>query len=682
MMCPVSVLRRLPAIVAVLLIGLLVGAGVALADPPSRLADRVTDRAGALDAPGRAEVTAAINDLRATGKGIDLFVVYVRSFDGPEAPNGAADGQTWADRAAQLSQLGSQGVLLAVATDDRAYGVSIADGFQLSQSTTDTIIRSDVEPRLSSGDWAGAAVALANGLRSGGVGGSGGVGTGVLLVGGIVIVGGGAYLLSRRRRSRAPAGPAVVPEPDEFSGASTEDLTYQGSQALLAADDAVRTSEQELAAARAQFGDAAVAGFAAALEQSRADMLRGFTLQQQLDDDVPEDEPTKRSVLGDIIRACRSADERLDAQVAAFDELRDLEATAPEYLAGLGTRLGAAAARVPQVDAALAALRTRYAASALDGVAGNLDQARRLLAVAGTELQAARDELAKAAAPDAGRGPDARPPAEAHGSSADALPPVEAHGSAAAVVAGRAAEDAISQAGTLLDGVGRLEGELAAAGEKIAAARAETEQDLAQARTLPASDDLAGLVARAEAALLSATQAQQATPPDPLAALRLIDEADEALDRGLQRAAARATAILEQTLLTARSAVASADDFIATRRGAVGTEARTRLAEAQRHLALAQSGGDPTVSTGEAQAADSMARQALALAQSDVARWSGPSGGGGTNLGVELGSLVLGGILSGGLSGMRGGGSHGGGRSPGSFGGSNTRGRRGGGGRF
>ncbi len=675
-------MRRLSTLVAVLVALLLAGAPGALADQPSRLADRVTDRAGVLDAAGKAEVTAAVDQLK-SAKGTDLFVVYVRSFDG-------AGGQAWADKAATLSQLGAQDVLLAVATQDRAYGFSIADGFPLSQSATDAVITKDVEPRLSGGDWAGAAVALADGLRTGGsaAGSGGGIGTGVAVVGGIVVVGGGAYLLSRRRKGRATAAaPApIAPAPqDEFSAVSTDDLGYQGSQALLDADEAVRTSEQELAAARAHFGDEAVAGFAAALEQSRAEMLHGFTLRQQLDDDVPEDEPTRRSMLADIIRSCRAADQRLDAQAAAFDQLRNLEATAPEYLAGLTTRLDAVTARVPQVDAALAALRTRYAAAALEPVAGNLDQAGKLLGVAGGEITAARESLAAA-----------RPTADQ---------PLA--GRSAAVVSGRAAEDAITQAETLLDGIGRLDGELAAAGERIAAARAETEQDLAEARALQAGADRSGgdpsglgaLVARAEAALASATEAERATPPDPLAALRLIDEADGALDRGLvdardaQARARKATAALDQTLLTARSAVAAADDFISTRRGAVGTDARTRLAEAQRHLAQAQAGGDPTAALGEAQAADSMARQALALAQSDVSRWSGPSSGGGSSsLGVDLGSLVLGGILSGGFGGGRGGGGFGGGgfggggfgggRSPGSFGGSGTRGRRGGGGRF
>ena len=216
----------------------------------------------------------------------------------------------------------------------------------------------------------------------------------------------------------------------------------------------------------------------------------------------------------------------------------------------------------------------------------------------------------------------------------------ERGGRSAAVVAGRAAEQAMTQAEALLDGIGRLGADLAAAGERIATARAETEQDIAEARALLAAGDsggasgeLSGLVARAEAALASATAAQNATPPDPMAALRLIDEADTALDRGLvtardaQAASRRAAAARDQALLTARPAVAAAEDFIASRRGAVGTDARTRLAEAQRHLAQAQVPGiNPAAALAEAQAADTLARQSLDLARSDVSRWS--SGGG------------------------------------------------------
>ena len=117
-----------------------------------------------------------------------------------------------------------------------------------------------------------------------------------------------------------------------------------------------------------------------------------------------------------------------------------------------------------------------------------------------------------------------------------------------------------------------------------------------------------------------------------------------------------------------------------------GDPARTRLAEANRRLALATSGGDPAVALREAQQADNQAQEALRLARDDVSNWSAPSSSpGGSSLGVDLGSLILGGILSGATGGgrRRGGGfGGGGGRSPGSFGGSSSRGRRGGGGRF
>ena len=152
--------------------------------------------------------------------------------------------------------------------------------------------------------------------------------------------------------------------------------------------------------------------------------------------------------------------------------------------------------------------------------------------------------------------------------------------------------------------------------------------------------------------------------------------------RDAQAQRQRTAAILDQVLLAARSSFAAASDFVATRRGAVGSEARTRLVEAQRHLeqAMALAERDPTQALREAQHADQ-------LAQSDVDQWSSPYGPGrrggyGRGGGLDLGSLVLGGILLGGGGGFGGGRGGFGGRSPGSFGGSGTRGRRGGGGRF
>lgn len=637
-------MRRLSlsaVVLGLLLLGPIVtgGAGTALAEPPARVGGTVTDSAGVLTPGDDARITEALGRLR-EADGTQLFVVYVRSFDG-------AGGQDWAAESARISQFGDDDVLLAVAVDDRAYGVSVADGSSLSDSTVDAAL-TDAEDRLAVDDWAGAAIALSDGLG----GGSGGFPTGTVLVGGALLIGGGAwYVTSRRRRLRAAAPPA--PPRDECTDVTTDDLAYRASAGLIEVDEAVRTSEVELSAARGHFGDAAVAGFATAVDASRADMLRAFGIRQLLDDEVPEDEPAKRAMYADIIRACRTADQRLDDQVEAFDALRDLEATAPEYVAGLAARRDAVLARIPQVEASWAALTARYAPSAVEPVAGNLDQARSLLDVAGSEIAAARTAV------DAGSRP-------------------------AAVVSGRAAEDALTQAGTLLDGVPRRETELVEAAAALPAARAETEQDLAEARALDPS--LAPVVARAAAAVAAAAQNEAA---DPIAALRLLDEAGAALDEAVAGARRRTAAVLEQTLVTARSAVAAAGDFIDTRRGAVGATARTRLAEAQRHLRAAQSGGDPAMALREAQQADTMAQEALRLARSDESDWHASSRSTGSSPGVDLGSLILGGIISGATrGGFSGGGGFGGGRSgagrpsPGSFGGSSSRGRRGGGGRF
>jgi len=632
--------RRLSVLIGVLAV-LVLGAGSAAAEPPLRLDDRVTDRAGVLAPNEVAEIQEAIELLRAEND-VDLFVVFVESFDG-------AGGEEWAHETAGLSQLGEEDALLAVAVGDRAYGLSVADGFPVDESRVDEIRTKDIEPRLSAEAWAGAAVATADGLRSGG---GGGMGLGLAVVGGAVVVGAGAYALHRRRRRAGEAAPARDLPPDEFPGVSTADLAYRASAALIEVDDAVRTSEQELAAARAHFGPDAVAAFAAALEQSRADMLRAFALRQQLDDDKPEDERATRALNAEIVRIATAADDRLDEQVEAFDALRGLEARAPEYVADLRTRLDGVRARLPQADAAWAALQARYAATALEPVYGDLGQARELLSAAEAELAEAQQGLAG--------------------------------DTAATVVDGRAAEDAITQAETLLDGIARRGSELAGAAEQVPAARAEVELDLAEARALP-GDAVAPVVARATAALAAADEAAGGPLPDPMAALRLLGEAGTALDRGIAdaRAAAererKAAAALEQAVLTARSSIAAAEDFVATRRGAVGAPARTRLAEARRHLEQA-GGPDPVAALREAQQADALAQEALRLAQADVSQWSRP--GPTTSVGADLAGLVLGGILSGATGSYRGRRRGGGGFSPGSFGGSSSRGRRGGGGRF
>ncbi|MEV8318287.1 TPM domain-containing protein [Streptomyces sp. NPDC059900] len=672
---------------------LLLSAPAALAapadDPVTLSRDgQITDRVGALG--DRKNATERALDQLYEDGGLQLFVVYVRDFSGRSA-------QEWADATAERNGLGLDDALLAVATHDRQYAYSVDVDSRLSEGQLQDVATTAIKPALRQNDWAGAAIGAANGYRAvlsgrpvptptptpgdpdpGGGSGSGGddpaAGDLVLPV---VVVGGAGALAAvaygrRKRRThtrttpggggwgKGTAGGRATPLPE---------LDKQSKQLLVETDDAVRTSAEELGFATAQFGDEAVRPFTDALAYARSELTKSFKLRQQLDDAYPEDDATRRTMLEEIVARCTDAGRRLDAEAAGFDQLRALERDAAQALEHAESAFGQVSGRTNAAESTLGTIRERYAPSACAHVVGHVEQARDRLAFATTHLDEARKAV--------GAGDNGK-----------------------AAVHLRAAEGAVDQAGTFVDAVDRLADELALAAEKLPAALTETETDLAEARGLlkgttagGSTADLHGRIARAEAVVDEVRKKMAAGPHDPIDALRRVEEADTVLDESLAGAREgeagrqRAVALLGQALLTARSAVGAAADFIGTHRGGVGSEARTRLAEAQRHLSGAEAAkdADATAALARAQQADALARQAQQLAERDVRGYGNPYGGGGR--GGGMGGAVLGGIILGELFGGRGRGPGGGGGGfggggPGSFGGGGTRGRMGGGGRF
>ncbi|WP_411102069.1 TPM domain-containing protein [Streptomyces sp. cmx-4-9] len=681
------------------------GAGLAGA-PPARAEDpvtlsrqgQVTDRVGALG--DRAPAVAAALDALYAERRIQLFVTYVRDFSGRSA-------QSWADATAEKNGLGQDDVLLAVATGARQYAYSADVDSGLTEEQLAAVARTAIEPALKQNDWAGAAIGAADGYAAvlgglpvpvpavtpgpadpgGAPGGESGAGDFVLPVVALGAAGAlGAYAYTRRRR-RAGGGPgrgtATGPGRGPQGAARPElpELDAAARAALVETDDAVRTSTEELGFATAQFGEEAAGPFTQAVEYAKEQLTHAFRLRQQLDDAYPEDDATRRRMLDEIVTRCADANRRLDAETADFDRLRDLERNAPQALAAVETHFRALTGRTTTAVATLAALAGRYAASAAAPVAANPEQAKDRLLFATTHLGEARAAL------DAGD-----------------------NGRAAVHV--RAAEGAVGQAATLVDAVERRAGELAEAAGRLPGALTETDTDLADAEGLltgtaagSSTADLRGRISRARAVAAGVRQEQAAGLYDPIDALRRIEEADAALDEALAGAREResgrqrAAALLDQALLSARSAIGAATDYVTTSRGAVASQARTRLAEAGRHLerAVSLAGADPSGALAEAQQADSLARQAQQLAEQDVRGYQDPYGGarsGGGRGGAVLGGIILGEILRGGGGfggggfGGRGGGGFGGGfgggggSGPGSFGGGGTRGRMGGGGRF
>ena len=655
-----------------------ISGGAALATPPVTLgssAEYVLDESGVLSSAQRSEAQSRLEQLK-SDTGLDLWVVYVDEFTDPAS---AAD---WANQTADDNNLGVSQYLLAVATQGRAYYLSGDPGGPVSDEQLATIEQQQIQPALAQDDWLGAVDAAADGLTDA-VGGSGAAATGSggtgwltwLLV--IVVVGIGIVLLvmflRRRKKGAVTAGPAGPPQP------SVEELERRASSLLVETDDAIKTSTQELGFAKAQFGDAATTEFEAALATAQQSLAEAFELKQKLDDHIPDSEQDTRAWNERIIALCEASNALLDEKAAAFDELRKLEQNAPEALARVHDAKAKAEASLDQATSRLQSLQTAYAPEALATVVDNPEQARQRLAFADEQLTAAE------AAIGAGDGGEA-------------------------AVGIRAAEEAVGQAMLLENAIDKLQSDLAEGERNATALVAELESDIAAASALPDTDGrIAGVIASTRQQLDAARAQLSGTAKRPLAALQSLEAANTQIDtlvqgvRDAEAQAERARQMVGQVMMQAQAQVSAAEDYITARRGAVGAQARTRLAEAGASLARAQAlqASDPQQAMQQAQRADQLAGQAIQLAQNDVGAFDAGSGGmfgpsqqggqsGGGMLGAVLGGIVLNSVLSGGrssgsmgggLGGMLGGGPSrsSGGMRPGSFGGGGTRARRGGG---
>jgi hypothetical protein len=385
---------------------------------------------------------------------------------------------------------------------------------------------------------------------------------------------------ARRARTRTTpggGGPHDVPAIGE--------LDRRARRLLVDIDDCVRTSAEELGVAIDQFGDEAVEPYAAALAYAKSELAAAFRLRQGLDDTAPGD---SGAVLEEVIARCTDAGRRLDAEAAGFDQLRALERDAAGALEHAETRVRAIAARVPAAETALGELHKRYAPSACLPVAGHVEQAKDRLLIATARLDQARQALGR---DDGGR----------------------------AATHLRAAEAAVGQAAVLVDGVDRLAGELGAAQERLPVALDAVEAELAQARGAGVSGGggmPAGPVARAASLLAGVRRESGAGPYDPLDALRRVAAAGVALSGG------RAGALLDHALLPARSVATTVADVVSTHPGVVDSEARVRLAEAERLLAPGS-----LSALADVQRADDLALQARRLAERDVRTYGNPSRG-------------------------------------------------------
>lgn len=660
--------RWAAALAAVLAVALSTAAGAAWATAPVDLGSGyVSDSAGVLSG---AQVDAANQRLAdvSTETGAQLYIAFVDAFTDP------ADSEGWANDTADLNGLGPRQYLLAVSTEGRQLYLSADSAGPLSSAQI-TAVEDAAAEALGTDDYVGAVTAAADSFRSafGGAGGGAGGLPWLLIV--LVVAGAGVavWLIIRRRAAkRATAGADAT----GIDALDTTELARRAASALVQTDDAIRTSEQELGFAKAQFGDAATVEFEQALAAADTSLEKAFALQQQLDDSTPDTEQQVRAWNAEIIRLLDEANALLDEKAADFDELRKLEQNAPEALTRVQEQRAKAAADIDRAAATLQVLAGSYAPEALATIADNPEQARQRIAFADEQLAEAQSAIG------AGNGGEA-------------------------AVGIRAAEEAIGQATLLEEAVDRLGADLAQGEKDAAALVAELESDIAGAAALPDPDGrIAAAIAATRQQLDAARVNLSGSRKRPLMTLQSLEAANVQIDgivqgvRDAQAQAQRAQQLLGQQLMQAQAQVSTAEDYITARRGAIGAAARTRLAEAGASLVQAQQlqASDPAQALQYAQRANQLAGQAIQHAQQDVGAFGGQSGQGGSGgdgmLGAVLGGIVINSLLGGGGGGRSSSGSRGGvfggggaasGRSrsgggirPGSFGGGGTRARRGG----
>ena len=426
------------------------------------------------------------------------------------------------------------------------------------------------------------------------------------------------------------------------------DLAKRAGTALVAADERVRVTSDELVFADAELGHDATQELRVALTAVRQHLGEAFRLNQLNHDEIPDTAEELRTRNGRIIQLCEWAEDVLDERTSALAERIARARRAPEIIAGVRADAARLRSRIPQARETVERLAARYAPEALAQVDANPGQAEQLLGFA--EHSAGVAERRR----EAGQREQAN-------------------------LALEASTESVRRAATLLDAVETFEVEALRAESTLAAIVEDSREDLVVALKEPHSPGVASAITELQAALASLPAAGVNT--DPFTQLDRLREANAGLDAAIAAARERAARPIPP-LEHVRHAIDDADrqlavarNVIAGHRGWIGADARTRLAESERirvdldsYLGTSAAAAT-TIDEDHREQAMAMARrvaylagQALQLAQRDIDasrphdpdQWGGGPGwgggrrgGGGDLMGGLLGGLVIGSIFDG-----------------------------------
>ncbi|MDO5034621.1 MAG: hypothetical protein Q4E01_04450 [Actinomycetaceae bacterium] len=336
---------------------------------------------------------------------------------------------------------------------------------------------------------------------------------------------------------------------------------------LMRMDDAVRAADEDLAFAKAQFGELETAAFTKSLEEAKNLMVNAFEDQAKFDS--TSDEREKERLLARIKSALGSVSKILNAQAKRFSDLRNVEANVAGNISSLRRRIEEARERVHRAELEIQSLRLTYSEQVLHSILDNPGEANRLLDAAAEALDNAE--------------------AEKNTKKQDAVFYVN--------LALRALTQALSQINEVLE----AEENLSDVKNKLVQAIASISSDLEDVKRLAPNQTLFGpLVEDAHAAIQNGNLARRGQS-DPLEALEQLHEAEDALDNALDplRGESEKNRVqyerLDRRFGEVDSAIMRADARISAHPGLFSSEPRRYLAiaKSKRQSAADASSIDP-----------------------------------------------------------------------------------------
>lgn len=424
-------------------------------------------------------------------------------------------------------------------------------------------------------------------------------------------------------------------EEQKRQDAEDQVLAVKAQKALVATDERIRTTRDELAFAQAELGDGATQDLRDGLDAVARHMREAFELHQLNHDHIPDTPEELRTRNARIVQLCEWAEDVLDERTAVLKERIEKIREAPRVRERTRAEAERIAERLPQAEQTVERLKLRYSPEALQRIGANPAEARQLVDFALHSCDVAERRR------DAGRKEDA-------------------------LVALETAIEAVRRAQSILDAVDDFEIEAIRTQNTLADVVADSRADIAAARRERQTPAVVEAATKLDQALRALTPPGSAG--DPFTELAHISALNSELDQARERAQRNIPSIdhVRHDIDAADRAIYSARSLIEGHRELIGADARTRLAEAER---LRVDAGTLVADEDTRERARDMSRrsvqlanEALQVAQRDIDQarrggfggygggqgWGGPQQGGmsgGNMLGGLIGGAILGGLI-------------------------------------